>query len=223
MTSAWTNLSCAIMHSDIEREWENQGGVDLWVLYFITGDCFSPSEELYIYKKIVEWWGDQIYISNFVIALEHLGANEQWSLWSTAHIEYCSLGLLHSFWFWHTFVIVRVHADDKWNISTWSLFVSENVSLFMQFICIVQWKLCCTLLVQKMSGRFSRTIYVGNLPADIRESEIEDLFYKVCFKCFHVTLILVCRIMRFVHFQWVVYSTLSLLLTSEIMAAFMYY
>ncbi|KAG8381584.1 hypothetical protein BUALT_Bualt06G0136700 [Buddleja alternifolia] len=29
-----------------------------------------------------------------------------------------------------------------------------------------------------MSGRFSRTIYVGNLPADIRESEIEDLFYK---------------------------------------------
>ncbi|CAM8985022.1 unnamed protein product [Rhodiola kirilowii] len=30
-----------------------------------------------------------------------------------------------------------------------------------------------------MSGRFSRTIYVGNLPADIRESEIEDLFYKV--------------------------------------------
>lgn len=174
-------------------------------------------------QNIVEWWGDQIYISNFVIALEHLGANEQWSLWSTAHIEYCSLGLLHSFWFWHTFVIVRVHADDKWNISTWSLFVSENVSLFMQFICIVQWKLCCTLLVQKMSGRFSRTIYVGNLPADIRESEIEDLFYKVCFKCFHVTLILVCRIMRFVHFQWVVYSTLSLLLTSEIMAAFMYY
>lgn len=29
-----------------------------------------------------------------------------------------------------------------------------------------------------MSGRFSRTIYVGNLPADIREEEIEDLFYK---------------------------------------------
>ncbi|XP_016444025.1 serine/arginine-rich splicing factor SR34A [Nicotiana tabacum] len=29
-----------------------------------------------------------------------------------------------------------------------------------------------------MSGRFSRTIYVGNLPADIKESEVEDLFYK---------------------------------------------
>ncbi|KAL8130504.1 hypothetical protein V2J09_019659 [Rumex salicifolius] len=29
-----------------------------------------------------------------------------------------------------------------------------------------------------MSGRFSRTIYVGNLPGDVKESEIEDLFYK---------------------------------------------
>ncbi|XP_073315109.1 serine/arginine-rich splicing factor SR34A-like isoform X3 [Primulina huaijiensis] len=29
-----------------------------------------------------------------------------------------------------------------------------------------------------MSGRFSRLVYVGNLPADIRESEVEDLFYK---------------------------------------------
>nr|XP_016453614.1 PREDICTED: serine/arginine-rich splicing factor SR30-like [Nicotiana tabacum]XP_016453615.1 PREDICTED: serine/arginine-rich splicing factor SR30-like [Nicotiana tabacum] len=27
-------------------------------------------------------------------------------------------------------------------------------------------------------GRLSRTIYVGNLPGDIRESEVEDLFYK---------------------------------------------
>lgn len=30
-----------------------------------------------------------------------------------------------------------------------------------------------------MSSRSSRTIYVGNLPGDVRESEIEDLFYKV--------------------------------------------
>jgi hypothetical protein len=27
----------------------------------------------------------------------------------------------------------------------------------------------------------TRTIYVGNLPGDIREREVEDLFYKVCF------------------------------------------
>ncbi|KAK2965506.1 hypothetical protein RJ640_008856 [Escallonia rubra] len=31
---------------------------------------------------------------------------------------------------------------------------------------------------EEMSGRSSRTIYVGNLPLDVRESEIEDLFYK---------------------------------------------
>lgn len=34
------------------------------------------------------------------------------------------------------------------------------------------------LAVSKMSSRFSRTIYVGNLPADIKEHEIEDLFSK---------------------------------------------
>ncbi|XXG84247.1 hypothetical protein AAC387_Pa10g1802 [Persea americana] len=29
-----------------------------------------------------------------------------------------------------------------------------------------------------MSSRSSRTLYVGNLPGDVRESEVEDLFYK---------------------------------------------
>ncbi|XP_052193563.1 serine/arginine-rich splicing factor SR30-like isoform X2 [Diospyros lotus] len=29
-----------------------------------------------------------------------------------------------------------------------------------------------------MSSRMSRTVYVGNLPGDIREREVEDLFYK---------------------------------------------
>jgi len=32
---------------------------------------------------------------------------------------------------------------------------------------------------KKMSGRSSRTLYVGNLPGDIRMREVEDLFYKV--------------------------------------------
>lgn len=45
---------------------------------------------------------------NIVIALEHLGANEQWSLWSTAHLKDCSLGLLHSFGFIYFCVIIRV-------------------------------------------------------------------------------------------------------------------
>ncbi|BAS71818.1 Os01g0316600, partial [Oryza sativa Japonica Group] len=33
-------------------------------------------------------------------------------------------------------------------------------------------------LQETMSRRNSRTIYVGNLPGDIREREVEDLFYK---------------------------------------------
>ncbi|KAL3695155.1 hypothetical protein R1sor_008806 [Riccia sorocarpa] len=35
---------------------------------------------------------------------------------------------------------------------------------------------CC--VPANMSSRASRTIYVGNLPGDVREREIEDLFYK---------------------------------------------
>lgn len=30
-----------------------------------------------------------------------------------------------------------------------------------------------------MTRRSSRTIYVGNLPGDIRMREVEDIFYKV--------------------------------------------
>ena len=29
-------------------------------------------------------------------------------------------------------------------------------------------------------SRFGCTIFVGNLPGDVREREVEDLFYKVC-------------------------------------------
>ncbi|KAL4311588.1 hypothetical protein GQ457_01G053760 [Hibiscus cannabinus] len=32
--------------------------------------------------------------------------------------------------------------------------------------------------IEKMSSRSSRTLYVGNLPGDVREREVEDLFYK---------------------------------------------
>lgn len=36
-----------------------------------------------------------------------------------------------------------------------------------------------SVIISRKMGRSSRTIYVGNLPGDIRETEIEDLFYKV--------------------------------------------
>ena len=35
------------------------------------------------------------------------------------------------------------------------------------------------LTAETMGRRNSCTIYVGNLPGDIREREVEDLFYKV--------------------------------------------
>ncbi|KAL6005764.1 Serine/arginine-rich splicing factor sr34a [Asimina triloba] len=38
--------------------------------------------------------------------------------------------------------------------------------------------ICSAFSIATMSGRYSRTIYVGNLPGDIREREVEDLFYK---------------------------------------------
>lgn len=40
----------------------------------------------------------------------------------------------------------------------------------------------CVFRGERMSSRSSRTIYVGNLPGDIRMREIEDLFMKVSFK-----------------------------------------
>lgn len=43
-----------------------------------------------------------------------------------------------------------------------------------------------SVIIFKEMGRSSRTIYVGNLPGDIRESEIEDLFYKVYYFCFMI-------------------------------------
>lgn len=46
-----------------------------------------------------------------------------------------------------------------------------------------------SVIVFKTMGRSSRTVYLGNLPGDIRESEIEDLFYKVCWLCFIVSLL----------------------------------
>ena len=41
---------------------------------------------------------------------------------------------------------------------------------------------CYSNISGKMSSRANRTVYVGNLPGDIREREVEDLFHKVCLK-----------------------------------------
>lgn len=97
-------MSFAIKHRDIEREWENQGGV---LVVFLNNWRFLLTLRRSIPANILERMRRSNFISNIVIALEHLGANEQWSLWSTAHLEDCSLGLLHSFGFLYFCVIIR--------------------------------------------------------------------------------------------------------------------
>ena len=60
--------------------------------------------------------------------------------------------------------------------------VTPQKGLIFFFTFCVQYIVPTTLcrLHQQMAGRSSRTIYVGNLPLDVKEWEIEDLFYKVC-------------------------------------------
>lgn len=91
------------------------------------------------------WEDEEIKINfKFIIALEHIGANEQWSFWSTAHMEDCSLGLLHSFlvllfllssecWWW---------AEQEWMELLYFWKKWGSVSLFMWLICSLQLKLC---------------------------------------------------------------------------------
>lgn len=49
---------------------------------------------------------------------------------------------------------------------------------YMNYRCVIS-SLQSVVLGNKMSGKSSRTLYVGNLPGDIRLREVEDLFYKV--------------------------------------------
>jgi len=44
---------------------------------------------------------------------------------------------------------------------------------------------------EKEMSRGSRTLYVGNLPGDIRVREVEDLFYKVLYSFTFLRLIFI--------------------------------
>ena len=64
------------------------------------------------------------------------------------------------------------------------LFVSSISHLGILFIGCVRHRfrilsLYFSTVSGTMSSRASRTLYVGNLPGDIREREVEDLFHKV--------------------------------------------
>lgn len=98
MIDDWSldNMSFGTIHRDVNWEWEKSGWNFGYYFYkwrflitlrrFIHLPKFERDEESKIYFK-------------FIIAWEHLGAYEQWSLWSTAHLEDCSLGWHHSFGF----------------------------------------------------------------------------------------------------------------------------
>lgn len=68
-------------------------------LYFFYWRYLLPVQRSIHLQKFMGWCGDEIKFQFIIIALEHLEANEQWILWSTAHMEDCSLGLLHDFGF----------------------------------------------------------------------------------------------------------------------------
>ncbi|KAI3783172.1 hypothetical protein L2E82_13236 [Cichorium intybus] len=65
-----------------------------------------------------------------------------------------------------------------------SYFLELNTCSDLFIILIMIWKCLVLLYMQKIftsqgsMSRSSRTLYVGNLPGDIREREVEDLFYK---------------------------------------------
>lgn len=69
-------MSIAIIHRDIEREWEDHCGV--MGIIFINGATCSLSEELCTAKFLERMRRYKIYF-NIIIPLEHLGANEQWN------------------------------------------------------------------------------------------------------------------------------------------------
>ena len=71
-----------------------------------------------------------------------------------------------------------------------------------------------------MSSRFSRTIYVGNLPSDIRENEIEDLFYKVYI--FNLSIFFITVSMRKLLFSLFIFLILNTILNYFIFISGMY-
>ncbi|KAF2315015.1 hypothetical protein GH714_037563 [Hevea brasiliensis] len=55
-----------------------------------------------------------------------------------------------------------------------------EMQMWVFLICAIH-EVMCSIKIDlpgEMSSRASRTLYVGNLPGDIREREVEDLFYK---------------------------------------------
>lgn len=86
-------MSFAIIHRDVDREWEK-------TRWNFKGYFFYNKWSYTSGAQILRGMRSSNFISNFIIALEHLlGAYEKWSFRSITSLKDCSIGLLHSCFF----------------------------------------------------------------------------------------------------------------------------
>lgn len=91
----------AIIHRHLEREWEDQGEVMGIILK--NWRCWSLWK---IYSSAKFRRGKEInFCFKLIIALEHLGAKEQWSFWSMAQLRIALLVCFMVFSFHYFFLI----------------------------------------------------------------------------------------------------------------------
>lgn len=128
-------------------------------LFLIIGDSCSLFEDVCVCKNS---WEDEEpkFIFKFIIALEHSGANEQWSLWSTAQMEDCSLGLLHSFGFDSFYY--RQSTDDT-RIIKWRefIFILHLVLLYTTYA--IPCAFCSKQLIESFDVKDERSVFSYNL------------------------------------------------------------
>lgn len=102
-------------------EWDKSGW-SIWVLCIVGGSS-SLSEELSS-AKILSGWGDQILVQ-IIFALEHLGAYEQWSLWSISLTWDFSLGFI--IFLFESIILEHHGAFEQWSL--WSTAQLKDCSL----------------------------------------------------------------------------------------------
>lgn len=138
MSSTWTNLSFAIIHRDLEREWENHFGV-MSIIFCYWRFLLTLRRSIHL-LKFWRGWGVQILIQYKYC----FGASRsKWAMELVEHGLTSRIALLVCFivWFCFLFYIVnRVHEDDNWTpneeyfTSCW-MHHSHEFYLWMQKIC----------------------------------------------------------------------------------------
>ncbi|PON71975.1 hypothetical protein PanWU01x14_068170, partial [Parasponia andersonii] len=101
MTSAWTNMSIAMIHRDIERDWEIQCGV-MGVIFLLL-EILAHSQKIYTSAKILERMRRSKFISIYLLLwsiLEQMsnGAFGAWLTWRIALLVCFMVLVLLYFW-----------------------------------------------------------------------------------------------------------------------------